>query len=330
MFSPPRTIQAEVFARLPDRYRREGQPSQWAAARRGGKPVPCFLEGPSFGRDGTLYVTDIPFGRVFGVSPKGEWGLVTEYDGEPNGLKIHRDGRAFVTDYKNGIVELDLATGATKPALERRYTERFKGVNDLFFADDGDLYFTDQGRTGHHDPTGRVYRWTADGRLHCLLSNGPNPNGLVLSPDGLTLYVAMTNANAVWHLALMPNDDVTAVGTYVQLSGGIGPDGLAMTEEGGLVAAHPKMGAVWVFSPRGEPLYRSGDGGKRLPDQRGVRRPGHADAVHHGFRGRAGAARKAARGRPHPVLAPLGRRPRCRCGPCCSPRPMGAARWRRR
>jgi gluconolactonase len=181
---------------------------------------------------------------------------VTEYDGEPNGLKIHRDGRAFIADYRNGILELDLKTGATRPVIERRYTERFKGVNDLFFAANGDLYFTDQGRTGHQDPTGKVYRLTPDGRLQCLLSCGLSPNGLVTNADETVLYVAMTNANAIWHLSLMPDGDVTSVGTFVQLSGGGGPDGLALTEDGGLVVAHARVGIVWIFDARGRPLYR--------------------------------------------------------------------------
>jgi gluconolactonase len=129
-------------------------------------------------------------------------------------------------------------------------------VNDLFFAANGDMYFTDQGRTGHHDPTGRVYRVTAAGRLECILASGINPNGVVTNSDESVLYVGMTNANAVWHLALMPDGGVTAVGTVLQLSGGIGPDGLALTVDGGLVVAHPGMGAVWIFSRRGEPLFR--------------------------------------------------------------------------
>jgi gluconolactonase len=256
MFAPPEVIQAEVFATLPDEFRRVNEVAPWAAVRRGGKPIHSFLEGPSFARDGNLYVTDIPFGRVFRVTPEGRFELVTEYDGEPNGLKIHRDGRAFITDYKNGIVELDLKSGTTRPALERRYSERFKGVNDLFFAANGDMYFTDQGRTGHQDPTGGVYRWTAAGRLHCLLSRGINPNGLVTNEDESVLYVAMTNANAVWHLTLMGNDDVTAVGTFIQLSGGGGPDGLALTEDGGLVVVHARMGIVWVFDARGRPRWQ--------------------------------------------------------------------------
>jgi gluconolactonase len=255
MFAPPEVIATEVFAELPEEHRRVRH-SRWSDARRGGKPVHSFLEGPSFDRDGNLYFTDIPFGRIFRASPAGRVELVAEYDGEPNGLKIRADGRMFITDYRNGIMELHPASGTVTPVLERHYTERLRGVNDLFFAANGDMYFTDQGRTGHHDPTGRVYRVSAAGRLECLLWTGINPNGVVTNLDESVLYVGMTNANAVWHLALMPDGGVTAVGTVLQLSGGIGPDGLALTADGGLVVAHPGMGAVWIFSRRGEPLYR--------------------------------------------------------------------------
>ncbi len=256
MFPLPEEIEAEVFTVLPAKFRRDGQLTSWAAARRGGRPIPSFLEGPSFDRDGNLYITDIPFGRIFRISPSGGWDLVTEYDGEPNGLKIHRDGRAFIADYRNGILELDLRTGAARPVLERRYTERFKGVNYLFFAANGYLYFTDQGRTGHQDPSGRVYRLTADGALHCLLSCGLSPNGLVTNAYETILYVAMTNANAIWHLSLMPDGDVTSVGTFIQLSGGGGPDGLALAEDGGLAVTHARVGIVWIFDPQGRPRYR--------------------------------------------------------------------------
>jgi gluconolactonase len=256
LFAPPEPIATEVFAELPAEFRRASQRVPWSDARRGGKPIHSFLEGPSFDREGNLYVTDIPFGRVFRVSPGGKFALVAEYDGEPNGLKIRNDGRIFLADYKNGILELDPRTGAVTPVIERRYTERFRGLNDLFFAANGDLYFTDQGRTGYHDPTGRVYRLSQSGRLDCLLSSGVNPNGVVTNLDGTVLLVAMTNANAVWHLALMPDGGITAAGTMLQLSGGIGPDGLALTADGGLTVAHPGIGAVWMFDRRGEPLCR--------------------------------------------------------------------------
>ena len=56
-------------------------------------------------------------------------------------------------------------------------------MNDLFFAANGDLFFTDQGQTGLQDPTGRVYRLEAAGRLTCLIDTVPSPNGIVVAPD---------------------------------------------------------------------------------------------------------------------------------------------------
>jgi gluconolactonase len=182
--------------------------------------------------------------------------LVTEYDGWPNGLKIHKDGRIFVTDYKRGLVVLDAETGNVTPLLETRGSESFKGVNDLFFAQNGDLYFTDQGQTGLHDPTGRVYRLRADGRLDCLLSNGPSPNGLVLTPDESVLFVAMTRDNAVWRLPLLADGSTSKVGRFAQFYGTSGPDGMAMDAAGNLFVAHASLGAVFVLSPHGEPLAR--------------------------------------------------------------------------
>ncbi|MGY4498450.1 sugar lactone lactonase YvrE [Bradyrhizobium sp. GM24.11] len=55
----------------------------------------CFIEEPSFDKSGNLYVVDIPFGRIFRISPDGIWSLIIEYDGWPNGLKIAPDGRCW-------------------------------------------------------------------------------------------------------------------------------------------------------------------------------------------------------------------------------------------
>jgi gluconolactonase len=255
LYPPPAAIQSTIFARVPDKFRTKRR-TAWADANKAGDAVDCFLEGPSFDRSGNLYVTDIPFGRIFRISPSGEWTLVTEYDGWPNGLKIHRDGRIFITDYKRGIVLLDPASGKVTPLVETRRSESFKGVNDLVFASNGDLYFTDQGQTGLHDPTGRVFRLRAGGTLDCLVDTVPSPNGLVLNLAETQLYVGVTRGNAVWRLPLMADGGVSKVGLWIQLSGGLaGPDGLALDEEGGLVVAHPGM-AVWRFDRLGRPTHR--------------------------------------------------------------------------
>src|SRR4051812_6506212 len=188
MFEPPQLIETEVFAAVPQNLRKSHVPPERIAAGGGGIPAGSFLEGPSFDRAGNLYVVDIPYGRIFRVSPQGRFDVVAEYDGEPNGLRIHQDGRIFVADHKRGIVLLDPASGAVTPVVTRYHRETFKGVNDLTFATNGDMYFTDQGQTDLSDQTGRVYRYTAGGLLQRIATCVPSPNGLVLNGAEDTLF----------------------------------------------------------------------------------------------------------------------------------------------
>ena len=256
MFAPPPELIAKTHAVLPDSLKRDGRSSEWTF----GKSNPCmssFLEGPCIDRNGDLLVTDIPFGRVFRVTDGGRFEQITEYDGEPNGMSIHKDGRLYVADHKNGLVTVDPATGTTETLLSRYRREGFKGLNDCLFDADGNLYFTDQGQTGMQDPTGRVYRRRPDGSIDLLVDTLPSPNGMALSPDGRTLYVAVTRANQVWRLPLHADGTTSKVNIFLQLSGGLtGPDGLAVDEAGNLVVCHAGLGTVWVFSSIGEPIFR--------------------------------------------------------------------------
>jgi gluconolactonase len=139
-----------------------------------------------------------------------------------------------------------------EPFLDRPHGERFKGLNDLIFAKNGDLYFTDQGESGLHDPT-RLYRLRADGRLELLLDNVPSPNGLVRANEEI-LYLAVTRNNALWRVPLLPDGNLGRVGIFIQLSGGMGPDGMAMDADGNLAVCHVGMGSIWLFSRLGRPL----------------------------------------------------------------------------
>jgi gluconolactonase len=256
MFAPPKPITPKVFARIPDKFGRGDRQTFWAETMLHGVPVPTFLEGPSFDRAGNLYVTDIPWGRIFKIRPTGEVSVAAEYDGEPNGLKFHKDGRGFITDHKNGLMVFDPATGKVEPYFDRPHLQRFKGTNDLIFASNGDLYFTDQGQTGLQDPSGRLYRLRTNGQLDIVLDNIPSPNGLVLNADENVIFLAVTRDNAVWRVPLMNDGRSSKVGVYIQMSGGGGPDGMAIDAQGNLAVCHVGFGAVWVFSAKGEPMYR--------------------------------------------------------------------------
>lgn len=257
MYPPPQDIETRVFTRLPDHLRFTGEPNAWVRATRPGQRLHSFLEGPAFDRDGRLYCVDIPHGRIFTIAPDGAWTVALEYDGEPNGLKIHRDGRVFIADHRHGILVFDPRNGRIEPFLTRFGLDGFRGCNDLFFAANGDLYFTDPGRSSLSDPTGRVFRLGRDGRLDCLIANVPYPNGLVMNLEETTLNLAVTRGNCIWRF--MPNSETQPpmVGLFIQLSGGLaGPDGLALDEAGNLAIAHAQGGCVWLFSKFGEPLAR--------------------------------------------------------------------------
>jgi gluconolactonase len=253
LLQAPQIRELELFTSMPAEFRRTGVRSLWADVNQGGRLADSFLEGPVFDAAGNLYVTDIPFGRVFRIDAAGKWSLVGEWDGEPNGMKFLSAGELLVTDYKNGLVVLDVRSGQVKPFLERRNSERFKGVNDLVFDTTGNLYFTDQGQTGLHDPTGRVYRLAPDGRLDLLLSNVPSPNGIVLSNDERFLFVAVTRGNCVWRMPLLEDGSVSKAGQFFTSYGPSGPDGLAMDEAGRLLVANPGLGYVWVLNRFAEP-----------------------------------------------------------------------------
>ena len=88
LYPPPKDIITEVWTEIPNKFHKKNVQTPWVAANKFGMDPHSFLEGPSFDRNGNLYVVDIPFGRIFRISPDKEWTLVTEYDGEPNGLKM--------------------------------------------------------------------------------------------------------------------------------------------------------------------------------------------------------------------------------------------------
>jgi gluconolactonase len=215
-----------------------------------------FLEGPAFDRAGRFYCVDLCHGRIFRISPAGEWEVFAEYAGEPNGLKIHRDGRIFVADHEHGVLAFDPDTGARTVVAEGGPDGRFRGLNDLVFADNGDLYVTDPGESCLEDPHGRVYRINAAGGVDLVYDGIAYSNGLVLSPKQDALYVAVTRTLQVLRLPLR-DGRVVKGGVFLQLSGGLaGPDGMAVDANGGLVVAHSGFATVWCFDRLGEPVGR--------------------------------------------------------------------------
>lgn len=252
-FSSPAVVDAESWTSLPPAFRYPGL-SEHSLNQKRGKELDSFLEGPIWVPElNCLFVTDIPYGRIFQIDSSAQWSLVIQYDGEPNGLAWNPiTKKILIADFKEGILELDPATNDLKILASRYHGERFKGPNDLVVRSDGGIFFTDQGMTGLHDPTGRVFLLHPSGKLDLVLSNGPSPNGLVLSLDESSLFVAMTRDNSVWLIPFMPDGSVQRVGRFSSYYGVGGPDGMAQDTERNVLVAHSSLGKVFVHKSNGE------------------------------------------------------------------------------
>ncbi len=255
MFTAPPSITTETIFELPVHWHESSMGNVWVEAHLHAREIHSFLAGPCFDTQDNLWITDIPFGRIFRISPAGEWELMVKYEGWPSGLKFHPDGRLIIADHRHGLLALDVDSRKIAPFVTHHLSQRFKGVNDLIFARNGDLYFTDCGQSGLHDPSGGLYCLKAEGALQRLLDNLAGPSGLALSPDGHTLWIAVTHDNAIWRIALAEGG-ISRVSRSLQFSGGAGPRGIATSDEGDLFVAHHGLGCVWQFNKRGEPAYR--------------------------------------------------------------------------
>jgi len=256
MYPPPKVLETEVWTRMPKELHRTDKHSEWVD-HRGAGPLHSFLEGPAFDREGNFFCVDLAHSRIFKITPDGTWNVFADYDGEPNGLKIHKDGRIFVADHRHGLLVFDPKTGERK-TFARGPREWFKGLNDLTFASNGDVYVTDQGQSGFEDMTGAVYRVRPNGQMDLIFRGLPAPNGCVLNKEENILHVSVTRTNQIVSMPLRPDrGGAPRTRVFLQLSGApTGPDGMAMDEDENLVVVHAGFGTVWVFSRYGEPLYR--------------------------------------------------------------------------
>jgi gluconolactonase len=252
MSRAPRQIEAERFASLPARFHWTGEPNAWVEMTRPGQRLHSFLEGPCFDPAGRMLVVDIPYGRIFSVDANGEWSLVLSYDGEPHAIRRFQDGYV-VADHRHGLMLLD-ANFVTRNVQSMATDLPFAGLSDLGIDHSGAIWFTDPGRSSLSAPTGRLHRRAPDGAIETMLNHLPYPNGVAISADGAFVYLALTRANAVWRLSTSVRTQPPMAGLFLQLSGGLGPDGLAVDAHGRIAVAQAQAGRAYIFNAVGDCL----------------------------------------------------------------------------
>ena len=244
----------DVVAEVPAAMQVTGRDAGWLRARQGVPAPLAFLEGPVPAPDGGLYLVDVAWGRLLHLSAGGEFRVLLDCGGEPNGLALRPDGSLLIADYQQGLRVVDDPAAASPEAriLADADLHGFIGLNDVIVDRHGAAYVTDQGDSGLHDPCGSVRRCDADGRVSTVIGGLPSPNGLLVDEDDDTLYVAMTRDNAIWRIPFR-GGRLGRVGRFLQLSGGIGPDGMARGPQGSFLIAHLGRGVVSVYDRTGAP-----------------------------------------------------------------------------
>ncbi len=240
-----------------------------------------FPEGPVIMQDGSIILVEIARGTITRVWGDGKTEVIATPGGGPNGAAIGPDGALWVCnnggfiynqmdgllvpgncpdDYSGGRIErVDLATGKVERVLDTVEGSALKGPNDLVFDRDGNLYFTDHGKTypRHRDLGGLFYLANGASEAKELDFHYTSPNGVGLSPDERVVYMADTMTGRLWAFDLEQPGQVTAAspfnkGRVVATMPGLQYfDSLAVTAAGHVTIATILNGGITTITPDG-------------------------------------------------------------------------------
>ncbi len=246
-------VAPRLYAQLPETLYNKGAPSRWATMTRPGQGIHSFLEAAFFDRAGDLWLSDVSGGRILCLDLTGTWHVAHHYDGAPHAMRHLPDGRNLVADYYLG---LGTVQGSGFALISEGLPESpFLGLSDMAPGPDGSMWITDSGRSSLTSPVGRLWWMNPATDLRLVLDNVPYANGVALSPDGAFVYVAATRANQIWRIAsALPDNGEPMAGVFLQLSGGLGPDGLATNALGWLAIAQAQAGRAYVTNGLGDPI----------------------------------------------------------------------------
>ncbi len=242
-----------------------------------------FPEGPVWLKDGSVVLGEISGAKVTRVLPDGSKREVGHAGGGPNGVALGPDGALYVCnnggavyqatpaflstgpapDYDGGAIQrIDLRSGDTRTLYRECNGHKLSAPNDIVFDKEGGFYFTDLGkRYAHHRDHGGLYYALPDGsKIVELAYPILSPNGVGLSPDEKTLYVADTEPSRLFAF------DIIAPGVIRKepfpspyggrlvcgLPGFQRFDSLAVEASGNICVATLIAGCITVISPGGQ------------------------------------------------------------------------------
>lgn len=206
------------------------------------------IEGPATGPDGALYVVNFGSkGTIGRVAPDGAASLyVTLPSGSiGNGIRFAADGRMLIADYTgHRILSVDPATRAITTFSDLIGAHQ---PNDIAMSPDGDLYASDPDwATG----TGQLWHITRDGQARRIESGMGTTNGVEVSPDGRSVYVAESVQRRIWVYARAADGTLSDKRELIAFPDH-GLDGMRCDAAGNLYVTRYGAGTVLVVAPDG-------------------------------------------------------------------------------
>ena len=243
-----------------------------------------LTEGPAVAPDGSIYFSDIPFGTGKGMilrfDPKTRKTTVFTSDSfKSNGLTFDADGYLLAAEGSDHggrrVSRWNVKTNKRTTVADRYQGKRFNAPNDIYVDSKGRIYFSDPRYLGHETRElehRSVYRINRDGSVLEITHDVKKPNGITLSPDEKTLYVAehdngserINDPNApppeppTMKIYAFPLGDEGLVAgparTLVDFGAEAGCDGMTVDERGNvyLSARSLKRPGVMVIDPDGK------------------------------------------------------------------------------
>ncbi len=195
-----------------------------------------FTEGPAVDATGNVFFTDQPNDRIMKWSIDGKLSTFMQPSGRANGLYFDREGNLLAcADERNQLWSID-PSGKVAVLVKQYQGKLLNGPNDLWIASDGGVYFTDPlyrrpyWDRGPMEQDGQHVYYLAPDRQKLVRVAGDlkQPNGIVGTPDGRTLYLADIGAGRTYAYEIQSDGSLSNKRLFCEL----GSDGMTLDEEG--------------------------------------------------------------------------------------------------
>ena len=208
-----------------------------------------LADGPAWDGGGNLYFPDVKGGKLYRFTPKTGKTLVFLKDAGRISASYFSHGKLFLSD--NGASQISFLKGKEKILIAGQPADAKppRRPNDLVVDQQGGIYYTLTGQ-------GEVIWISPEGKQNVAIKDIKTPNGLIISPDGKTLYVAAYVPKEIWAYTITGPGTVNHGRLFAKMDAGPdkGADGMTVDRAGNVYCAGPAD--IWIWNPEGKLLAK--------------------------------------------------------------------------